>query len=192
MATDSTVAGFLTPSSEATNDNALEDILQAAVVGITGIPGTLVRPRWQPEPPTQPAFNVNWCAIGIPRALEDAFAYHATRENDQVVERDEILYVLHSFYGPGASQMCKRLRDGLEIAQNRATLRAAGLALVECQEAVTLPALVKETWVKRIDVTVVYRRRTSSAYPVRTIESGQLGLDNELWVTPITVNNPTP
>lgn len=188
MATDSTASGYLAPSSSPVYDDALDDILQAATAGITGLPGNLVRPRWQPEMPQQPAFDVNWCALGVTRTVVDTFAYHSQDAESQAVERDETLYVMHSFYGPNAAGICERFRDGLEIPQNRAELRAQGVAIVEVEEARNLPALLKEKWVKRVDVTVVYRRRTSRVYPVRTITSGQLGLDNELWVTPITVN----
>lgn len=195
MAADSTTAGFIPPASSDPYDDALDDVLQAAVVGITGIPGTLVRPRWQPSPPNQPAFDVDWCAVGITRKVVDSFAYdrHVPAGNagagQSIIERDELLYVLHSFYGPNSSGLCERFRDGLEIQQNRDTLASAGVTLVEVEEAVTLPALLQEKWVRRVDVTTIYRRRTGRAYNVSTIVEGQLGLDNESYTTPITVGN---
>lgn len=196
MATDSTVAGFLAPVAADPYDDALADVLQAAVVGICGIQGDLVRPRWQPTPPIQPPFDTNWCAFGVTLAKVDAFAFdnHQPAGNaglgQSIIERDELLSVLHSFYGPNSSGIAERFRDGFEIAQNRDTLAANSLAVVEVGEAISLPALLMEKWVRRVDVTVTYRRRTKRTYNVQTITEGQLGLNNELYLTPIRVNNP--
>lgn len=192
MANDSTTSGFLAPSASPVYDNPLDDIFQAAVVGITGLPGSLVRPRWQPEPPQQPAFDVNWCALGAVRSIVDTFSHEHVDENgDYRVERDETLYVLHSFYGPAAHSNVERLRDGLDVPQNRDTLAAAGVGVVEIQEATILPALLKEKWVRRVDVTVVYRRRTQRAFPVLTVTSaqGSLVTDAPTRTTPIVVNH---
>src|ERR1022692_10145 len=73
MADSSTTASpngpgaFLAPTSGFLNaeDDALDALLQGLVVGVTAIPGNLVRPRWQPVPPPQPDQNTNWCAIGV-------------------------------------------------------------------------------------------------------------------------------
>lgn len=189
MATDSSASGFLAPSSQDVYDNALDDLLQAAIVGITGITGSLVRPRWQPEPPTQPDFAVDWCAFGIVDLDPDTFSFERhdpTGNGSTAVEEDEILTVLHSFYGPHASQLCERFRKGISITQNRDTLYSSGILLTEVQGAIVIPALLKEKWVKRVDVRVIYRRRTSTSYAILNVQSGQLGLNNGLWATPIT------
>ncbi|WP_217284496.1 phage neck terminator protein [Pseudomonas nitroreducens] len=73
MANTSASGGYLTPAGAPTPaDEALEDILQPMVVGITGLPGKMVRPRWQPGNPKQPEPNVNWCAIGVMHTKQDA------------------------------------------------------------------------------------------------------------------------
>lgn len=174
MATSSATAGYIAPSAAAAYDTTLEDVLQAAVVGLSGLSGALVRPRWQPEPPQQPSFTTDWCAFGIVRTTVDLFAvdrHDPAAAGTNRVERDEILHVMHSFYGPNAHSNCERFRDGFEIAQNRDTLFANGIGLIEVGEAVILPALLKEQWVKRVDTTVQYRRRTSRTYQVLTITS---------------------
>lgn len=194
MANDSTAAGYLAPIPPLPlDDEPLEDVLQGPIVGITGIPGPLVRPRWQPEPPSQPDFMTNWCAFGIVRTSADVNSFKSfdpANEGAVVVERDIELDVLHSFYGPNCHSLCEIFRAGLELDQNRAVLRSYGVVLKEVKEAVNLPALLKEKWVKRIDVTVVYRARPSYIYQVRSILSGQLGLDNEYWLTPLSIINP--
>lgn len=193
MATDSSAAGYLLPSSSPVYGNALDDLVHGVIVGLTGITGDLVRPRWQPEPPQQPDFTVDWVAFGLVRSEVDTFAYDyhdPTGNGVNAVQRDELLYFLHSFYGPDCHMYCEQYRDGLEVAQNRDALTAANIGLQEVQEAVMLPALLKEKWVKRIDVTVVFRRRTTRTYPVLTIQSGQATLDNEHYLTPINVTYP--
>lgn len=195
MANDSSSAGYLAPGSEPDYDDDLDDVLQAAVVGITGLPGNLVRPRWQPNPPQQPEFDVNWCAFGVTRVSGDTFSYQgfdptANDANGAVsLEEDELLYCLASFYGPNAMRNCKRLRAGLAIGQNRAMLASNNVALVEVGESVNLPALLQEKWVKRVDVTVTFRRRTHRSFSILSIESGDVGLDNEHYVTPLTISN---
>jgi hypothetical protein len=190
MATSSAAAGFLAPVSAPTYDVALEDTFHPAIVGITGIPGNLVRPRWQPEPPQQPAFNVDWCAFGITVISADEHPYEVQGMDVLSMERDELINTLISFYGPNSSSNCARFRDGLSLSQNRDTLRAAGITVMEVGDATILPALLKETWVKRVDTRVIYRRRSIRTFPVLPLLSGELGLDNESYVTPIQVNNP--
>lgn len=181
MANDSTTAGFIAPTQSPVYDNALDKVFHDAIAGITGIPGSLVRPRWQPEPPQQPAFDVNWVAFGIVDNSVDTFAYdhHSPSDETSQVQRDEVLQVLHSFYGPDATQFCERFRDGLEIAQNRDQLQSAGVFVQEVQQARQIPALLKERWVKRVDALVVYRRRTSRSYKIANIVSAELTVLDE-------------
>jgi hypothetical protein len=194
VATSSQEAGFLAPSSADPYDDPLDDILQAVIVGITGLPASLVRPRWQPNPPQMPDFTENWCAFGVTDKNVDAFAYDdhnpagSEGAGQSIIERDEIVSVLHSFYGPASGAVAERFRDGFEIGQNRAALLASGVALIEMERAVSVPALLQETWVKRVDVNVLYRRRTRRTFEVRSLLSAQGQLDTEQRITPLNVN----
>lgn len=185
---DSATAGYLPPTTSSVEGDTLDDILQSVVVGITGVAGQFVRPRWQPQPPPQPAITQDWVALGVTRVEADIYAHTGTTSTQQTVERDERIFVLHSFYGPGGAALCARFRAGLEVAQNRDVLRANNIALVEVQDANVVPALLQQQWVSKVDVTVVYRRRTSSTFGVLTITSAQAGLNNELYNTPIVVS----
>ena len=189
MAGDSSSPGFLAPTGQPAYDEALADLLQAAVVGITGLDGSLVRPRWQPEPPQQPDFATNWCAMGITKIVADAYSYDRADPSGAFgsVEEDEAIMVLHSFYGPACYQLCERFRKGMMLAQNRDALLAQGVLLTGIDESVEVPALLKSIWVRRVDINVEYRRRAVTTYPVLSVQHGQMGLNNELWVTPITV-----
>ena len=190
MANDSSEAGYLLPTSAASYGDPLDDVLHDAVAGMTGIPGSLVRPRWQPEPPQQPSYTTDWVAFGVTRSSVDVFAYTRPGDSGETVERDEQLFVLHSFYGPNSHSICERFRDAFEVSQNRDALRASGITLVEVQEATLLPALLKEKWVKRVDVTVNYRRRTVRTFAVRTIQSAVGQIVTEDRTVPINVTHP--
>src|SRR5574340_383319 len=67
MANTSATGGYLSPDASALplEGDALDALLQGMVVGITGLPGAMVRPRWQSVVPKQPEPTVDWCAIGI-------------------------------------------------------------------------------------------------------------------------------
>lgn len=190
MATDSSAAGYLVPAGTPNPiyDQALDRVLHDVIQGITGIVDpTLVRPRWQPEPPATPAFTTDWIAYGITRSTRDTFAYMGHdgdgQGSDELVRTEELL-VLVSTYGPNAHGNMERLSDGFEVEQNRAALQALDADLVECQESIVLPALLKEKWVKRVDMTIVLRRKVTRSYPVLNLQSADLdSLDNEQYIT---------
>jgi hypothetical protein len=194
---DSSAAGVLPPLSSPIYDNPLEDFFHDFLVALSGLPGDLVRPRWQPEPPNMPDFSVNWLAFGFPRIVEDVFAYEGEDPGDRqrdIVERDEILTMLMSFYGPQGGALGKRVSASLQISQNRAYLRTQNIGVVEVEDQIRLPALLKEKWVPRVDINVRFRRRAGWVFAIRTVESVDAlqGLNNELYITPIIVNPPTP
>jgi hypothetical protein len=55
-------------------DDDLDNAFQGLVVGITGLDQSLVRPRWQSNPPKQPEPTIDWCAIGVTSSQADTFA----------------------------------------------------------------------------------------------------------------------
>lgn len=59
MPQDTTTPGYLPPSTSPAYDAALDQMFHDLVMGITGLTGDLVRPRWQAEPPQQPEHSVN-------------------------------------------------------------------------------------------------------------------------------------
>ena len=179
MSNDSSVAGFLSPTSAYPYDSGLDQIFHDMLAGIVGITGDLVRPRWQPEPPTQPPFDTNWIAFGVSKIKPDTFAYIGHDPNGDgglgadVVERDERLDVLVSFIGPQPSTLLNMLIDGLQVGQNRDQLWTFGITLVEFSEPTMVPALTQEKWVKRMDTTGTFRRRTARGYNINNIQSAQ-------------------
>jgi len=77
MPNDSTTGGYIVPGTPELDayDATLEDIIQGALAGITGLAGNLVRPKWQPEPANQPDKSVDWCAFGLSLTDQDITHY---------------------------------------------------------------------------------------------------------------------
>lgn len=190
--TDSSTGGYLAPTSPPpATDDALDDQLQAAVVGITGLDGTLVRPRWQPTPPKQPAAGTNWCAIGVTDVTADTYAWighHPDGDGYDEMQRHVTFDVLASFYGPAGQSYAGLLRDGLQIAQNREALYLQGIAFVEASRIIAAPALINEQWVRKYDLTVTLRTQITRTYAVLSLleASGSISTQNstQSWETP--------
>ena len=195
MATNSSTAGYLAPSSSPMEGEALEDLFHDVIAGVTWIAPDLVRPRWQPEPPNQPDFTDDWVAFGIMTTQADTFTYagHDPTLDADLLERDEVITILHSFYGPNGQALMNRFSAGLQIEQNRDELTAHGIKLVECQEVGQIPALLKERWVRRYDCRVIFRHRLHYAYPILTAIApapNHMVLNNDLYLTPINPATP--
>jgi len=176
---DSATGGILTPTATSPaphEDDAFDDDLQAVVAGLTGLPGQLVRPRWQPTPPKEPAIDVNWCAIGVTsqEPLDNPIILHkgAGEGYDQML-RYETISALASFYGPNAKNSAALLRDGLYVAQNRDELRAKSLWLLDVGAIVMAPDLINLNWRRRADLSFRLRREIIRNYPVKNLVSAQ-------------------
>lgn len=168
----------LTPPAPS-QDELLDQVFQHIISGITAIDGTLVRPRWQPVPPQQPEVKVNWCAFGVTSATPDDGPYI---EHDPMLDgsdnyqRHEELEFLLSFYGLQGQQNAALLRDGLAIPQNMEPLEAIQVGFVECGAIRNVPSLLNQTWRRRWDMTVTFRRRTDRTYAVKNILAADIHL----------------
>lgn len=183
QAPDSSVAGFLQPtqpepSYQLGSAQPLEDYLQQFVAGVAGLDSTLVRPRWQPEPPNLPDYGTDWAACGItqrrpigPYGGQIHYGSGDSLGNRTELQRHEEFDLLVSFYGPDCDAFASNLGDGVQIWQNRSLLRFSGLAFVEAQETLRLPELIKNRWTDRADKTLVLRRIIRRNYPVLDLAS---------------------
>lgn len=172
----SATGGYLQPTSTVPPEgDALDDILQEMVVGITGLNDQLVRPRWQPDPPGQPAVDVNWAGVGVisRTALDFPYIVHNPAGNGtDVLRRHNELEVQVSFYGPNADLLAEQLRDGLYISQNREQLAAHGIALIEVGQSIHAPELINNVqWLDRVDITVRIRQVVERVYAIENILS---------------------
>lgn len=174
--TDSSTGGYLSPiGTPPLADADLEDLFQTMVVGITGLDGTMVRPRWQPNPPPQPEATVDWCAIGIQSIGVDdgpAFVHSPDGDGSDTVLRWETLGLVASFYGPNSIGNAETLRDGVSIPQNNESIAAASrLYFVSSQDITPAPALYNQTWIRKHDLRLTFRRMTSRVYAIRNLLS---------------------
>ena len=176
--TDSSTGGFLASASPPPDEDALLDnLLQALVVGVVGLPGVMVRPRWQESPPPMPDANVSWAAIGVvdedPEfniSLMHAASAAGFPNGLSTSYDNDIVSVLATFYGPSARGLAKRLRTGLMIPQNRELLYATGLQLMEIPgKTLFVPEIVNQITLRRADITLRFRRRTTLNWAILNI-----------------------
>lgn len=187
-ANTSATGGFIVPSSATPiDDDALDDALQAVVVGITGLSGSLVRPRWQLVPPQMPEITVNWCAIGVINETADQglpTLIHDGADNgglgSSTSYQQSQFEVMASFYGPNARSLARLLCDGLMIAQNREAFYNMNMSLLgKPGAAVHVPELINEQWRNRVDITFDVRRKTIRTWPVENALGVQITVNED-------------
>lgn len=169
---------ILTPNPTPTPlyGDALDDLIHDLFVGLTGLDGSLVRPRFQVKPPKQPPQGTDWCAVGV--MDDDPDAQPAMTANPDGVNLDfvrhETIHVLASFYGPNAGALAAQARDGLALSQNNEILASQLMLYVNNDTIRKVPELVGEQWVDRRDLPVTFRRQVKRAYAVASIASADV------------------
>lgn len=152
----------------------LTQFIQTVMVGVSGLPGPLVRPKWQPEAPKQPDILTNWMAIGIDVASPDANAWLGVNsDTTSQMQRHELLDISCSIYGPEALETYRLIRDGFQVPQNREALFHANMGFVEISPGRKIPDLVHERWVNRIETNVFLQREIQRVYSVPTLQSAE-------------------
>jgi hypothetical protein len=182
--TDSSTGGYLVPASSPAplQDQQLYEALQSMVVGVTGLDGTLVRPRWQPEPSLIPSAGTCWIAIGVTDREADVFPFLGFFPNDTTnyqMQRHEEFTMLASVYDLGyngeADTVAVVLRDGIMIPQNNDMLAANGIYVVGDSDLAVAPSLFKQRWMYRVDLKIRFRRQITRQYSVDSIDT--VGVD---------------
>jgi len=181
MANTSATGGFLTPADPLApeQDIDLDKLFQATTAGITGLAGSLVRPRWQPGSPKQPEASVNWCAISAMLIDPDAgpaIIHNPASDGADGLIRHEDITVLASFYGPNGARYAAILRDGIGIHQNTEALSAYGIRFVDDGPIRQVPEFVNQQWIRRADISLRFRRKVSRTYPVQNVLSADIHL----------------
>ncbi len=171
MPNDST-GGYILPATHPDEDSALDAVFQKAVVGITGLPGSMVRPRWQPVVPKQPEPSDDWCAIGVTlhKSQDGPYIRHNGEFNGtDTMIRHEDISILATFYGPNSNHYALMLRDGLYMPQNIEAFRVGGMVFVEAGDIRPVPELFNQQWIRRSDMPLRFRRAISRTYNIRNI-----------------------
>jgi hypothetical protein len=174
MSNTSATGGYLQPAPQGTYPGGLSfrDFLQTVFVGISGLPGPLVRPEWQLNPPKQPDVTVDWLAIAVVDDTADANAFVGSDSaGNNTTQRHEDLEVRCQFYGPNSFDIGTALRDGFQVPQNLEALRAAVMGFVSATRLTHVPDLVNERWVDRYIMSVFLRREILRVYPILNFAS---------------------
>lgn len=168
--------GYLRPAAlpAPLQDQALYEALQAAVVGITGLDGTLVRPRWQPEPSLLPPAATCWIAVGVTDRDADTFPWQGVLEDGTYqMRRNEEFTLFCTVYDLGygglADGVAGELRDGLMVPQNLEDLAASEIYLVSDADLAVAPVLFKQRWMYGVDLKIRFRRQITRDYAVPTL-----------------------
>lgn len=182
-ANDSSTGGYLAPTSPPpATDDALDAELQLLIRGLTGLPGTVVYPRWQTTDDrgrvarrVPAGTNTTWCAIGV-TAIEDddnpGLIHHPEGDGSSTMRRTETIEVLASFYGPKSEGYASLVRDGLFLAQNREAIAARGMTLLDAGPVRRVPELINTNTRRRADLMIWLRRTVERTYPIRNILQG--------------------
>ena len=150
----------------------LTQFIQAVLTGISCIPGPLVRPKWQPDPPKNPDGTVNWISFGIEESKPDANGYLGMNADEATVyQRRAELEIQVQIYGPEAMENADLIRDGFQIPQNLQALTKANMGLKEVGPARHLPDLVNGKFINRMIMSVFIRREVQRIYPILSIVS---------------------
>lgn len=167
----SSTGGYLTPTSPLPeDDDALSSIMHDLVVGMTGLDTNLVRPRWQPQPPTMPPANVNWAAIGV-TTFDTVYYWPEMRHFDDysVQYEQQTLDVIATFYGPGSGSLASLFRSGLTVRQNLEVLGTFGIKLHRLGGISRVPELINTQYIPRSDVTFYLIRELTRTYAIRNV-----------------------
>jgi len=169
--------GYLRQTNTPLSDTQLEDALVAAVVGICGLPPGMVRPRWQPTPPKQPAPSVNWAAVGITErtGIDYPVIHHFDGGPDRLTRWSNVT-VLASVYGPGCQGLAEQLRDGFYIAQNLEQLSLISVKLTEIGTITAVPDMFNMQWINRCDVVMRFNQAVDRDYAVLDLASSSGGI----------------
>lgn len=167
------------------DDPDFDELFQGLVASVSGLPGELVRPRWQPNPPKRPEYSVDWAAVGVtevvpddgPVILHDG-ASNAGQGWDEY-QRHEDLMVLVSFYGPQSHRKAYRLRDGLCIPQNLEQMLQQRVAFIDAGPIRAAPELYNQVWTRRHDIELRFRRKAARNYEILNILSADPILNTE-------------
>ena len=189
----SATGGFVTgqPPSPPTGAE-ITAAMQQMIVGLAALPGSLVRPRWQPMPPAQPPATTTWAAVGVTQVEADDYPYiwHDSRTTlpgqtapgvDRM-QRHATLTVLASFYGPDAEGAAGAVRDGLYVPQNMEPFTAIGAKLLAVHDLARNPEVMNQQYVDRIDMRLEFRQQFERVYPIFDLAAADIVLRTDTGI----------
>lgn len=191
MSNNSASGGYLLPTTlPLPGGLTLLQFLQQVIVNLTGLPSTMVRPKWQAEPPKEPPEpTINWCAFGIIESDPDANAYIEGDANESSFQRHENLQLICSFYGPSSNENAALLRDSFQISQNRDVLSQGNIGFTTVGRSTFVPEFINNRWFPRTDIDVFLLRRVIRTVAIVPFESAKGIIETETIVIPWKATN---
>lgn len=163
--------------------------LQTVLIGISGLPGDLVRPYYQRNPPKRPEFDTDWLAFAVTESEAQGFPFEGqTGSGDTLAytsQYHESCVLECSMYGPAALENYRILRDGFYLSQNLEALVSANFGLIGVGKALRNPELISEQWFNRWTFTIGLRFEQVRTYPVLTLVSAS----GTIWAPTAVDNN---
>ena len=166
----------LQPLGPAVYGEALENLVQQYLVSISGVEPSLVRPRWQPDPPRAPGFDVDWLAVGVENIARSWQPYQWIR----TLVRRETITVALTAYGPNSMGLVALIQDNIQQSLNHGVLSENGLKYIRSTDIVAAPELVNSKWLRRHDINVILGRAVTREYDVLTIASANVILNSDM------------
>lgn len=161
MPNNSSTGGFILPTTTTENDKILLRTFHDLFVGISGLDNTLVRPRFQRNPPPIPTSEVDWIAFGI-QELEEDFTPFKKVNNDGLtsdyVYTDKIVLLL-SFFGDNSEKYFGRVYQGLQVEQNRTALRIKNITFQNAEKMFSRYENINDQFYKRTDALFNFNRK---------------------------------
>ncbi len=174
MSNTSATGGYLTPTSSEgfPGGITLTQFIQTVIVGISGYPDTLVRPKWQVAPPKQPDISTDWIAFAVSVFSPDANAYvWLDDQNVTNLSRHETLEIQCAFYGNNAISNIGAFRDGFQLQQNLEAMGSVNMGFAGVSQIIRGPDLINERFVERLEMSLFLRRQVMRVYPILSFAS---------------------
>lgn len=172
MPNTSATGGYLLPITGPIDANTLKRFLHNVIVGITGLTDALVRPAYQPNPPTIPDLTVDWCSFYISlKTTNSSLPWYKQDDLSGVMSRNENVDMLTSFYGPNCISYATILRDGFQICQNNDVMATVDMGFIGTSDMTYFPELINDKWYERADITINLNRKVSRTYEILKILS---------------------
>jgi hypothetical protein len=129
------------------------------IVGLSGLDNTLVRPMYQPNPPTIPDFGTDWIGINIKTTDMNGSSYQVLNKDDILTLRRDVTFEISlAIYGTNSFRVSTQIRSGMELTQNTEIFRPYNIAFGTHGKLVRSPELHNQRWLERynLDFTLNY------------------------------------
>lgn len=164
MPNNSQTGGALQVASESFN---IYHVIHDFIAGVTGIDNTLIRPMYQPNPPTIPPLGTDWIAYNITSRDEIGHSYQSVSTLDVFkMQQQKELELTISIYGSNALQNITNFRAAIELSQNWDSLRPYNISFQQCGKAIRSPELYNMRWLDKYTIIISLNQLAITNAPI--------------------------